>query len=277
MSDIVLFIDPRLKSYESFWDGEWAGNLHELVKKTPLVDAFDDLLVAWKGAADVHGQPWLTMETMKAFAKGLTEGYEPFAIRYVKMVSDCIRNKVHLESKKWRQIRTALNVMLQDMKVVNARSTKPEFSAKEFWDTRLANNREFGLVLAASQRMCYSALYFGYEHFLVDTYKLRLGKEKYRFPNARDFGTDLVSAFSKSVCDVCWNEPAIVVARLARNALAHAGGRETKELQKKRPHGLVVEKGKVFILPGHSKALFDLLKERITGFTTEAIKRLPKS
>ena len=78
MSDIVLFIDPRLKSYESFWDGEWAGNLHELVKKTPLVDAFDDLLVAWKRAADVHGQPWLTMETMKAFAKGLTEGYEPF-------------------------------------------------------------------------------------------------------------------------------------------------------------------------------------------------------
>ena len=151
------------------------------------------------------------------------------------------------------------------------------FRLKSF-DTRLANNREFGLVLAASPTHVLQHLVLWLRtlprgHLQVCIW----GRKNTRFPNARDFGTDLVSAFSKSVCDVCWNEPAIVVARLARNALAHAGGRETKELQKKRPHGLVVEKGKVFILPGHSKALFDLLKERITGFTTEAIKRLPKS
>jgi hypothetical protein len=175
-----------------------------------------------------------------------------------------------------KKVHTALKLLLQEMKKRNDNMPTMEFPGQEFWNTRLANNPEYGLVLEASQRMCYGALYFGYEHFLVGNYEVVTGEKDYEIYE-KTFAKHLTATFGQSICDTCWTpDHGIKVARSVRHALVHSGGRDTPYLQAMN-HGLRIENGKLCILPADTKALFGRLKDRVLRVTSKALDLLPKT
>ena len=71
----------------------------------------------------------------------------------------------------------------------------------------------------------------------------------------------------------CLCDDAITVARLVRNALAHHGGRVTKELGNVT-HGLEVENGVIQILADDTSRLFHLLKNRAYDLAARTLELL---
>lgn len=66
------------------------------------------------------------------------------------------------------------------------------------------------------------------------------------------------------------------IARLARHALSHAGGRVTDELHKYRPHhGFDIEGGELQVKATDTRQIFDQLKHRAFALVEAAIS-LPK-
>ena len=77
------------------------------------------------------------------------------------------------------------------------------------------------------------------------------------------------SAFGEEVTSHATDQ-VVNVARLARNAIVHAGGRLDDKLRGMQ-HGLVGEDGVLQIMAADTKRLFDELKERATKLTDKAI------
>ena len=60
-----------------------------------------------------------------------------------------------------------------------------------------------------------------------------------------------------------WDEEALKVARFARHSIAHTGGRAKEELLLLN-HSLFLEDGIITVTPSDNRALFSLLKAKVT-------------
>ena len=70
--------------------------------------------------------------------------------------------------------------------------------------------------------------------------------------------------------DACWSAAAVNVARLARHAIVHNGGRETSDLAR-TPHSLTVTDGYLQIMAPDTAALYGELKARVGQLVTTAL------
>jgi hypothetical protein len=84
--------------------------------------------------------------------------------------------------------------------------------------------------------------------------------DEYKSLNRKKFKSDFSAAFGEHLLKKCCDNSALDIARFARHALSHAGGRLTQELAS-TSHGFVVCDGRIHITPKDTKALFSLLKD----------------
>jgi hypothetical protein len=188
------------------------------------------------------------------------EGHEPVGAKLLAAM------KVRLSAKMGDSLRLMqgqqLDQVLQriDAEVRHALEKDCyEFDTESLWRSFLPNS-EFQFSPLGSQRLCYGAVYYAYEDFLLRTFKVVTGHVSYQI-RADDYARDFATTFGTALSHSCWSDPAVLIALLTRHALVHNSGRVTDRLSRQK-HSLRVEDGDFQIMPSDTKALFDLLKYR---------------
>ena len=266
-------IDEKHDSYQPFFDHASAQQIDQAASGPPLAMIVFDLCSIWKSVSNTHSLPLVMFELLKSFAKEYLGGRDYIGREYVKLLTRRLPGEVgSLSHMKRKQLGEAFERIYVD--IPKRESDVMDAVVVNVWKDEIMPNFDFTTSVWSSQRLCYGATYYAYEDFLVRTYRALVNKPDYRLPNAREFGVAFENAFTAELRDFCFSGE-VNVARLARNALAHNGGRETDELRKEK-HSLIVTDGEIQIMPSNNRALFDLLKERATRVVAEAILRLSK-
>ncbi len=271
----LMVIDPCMDSYRSFIDYEWARETDAYVADTLLSEPFFDLSRSWKEASNTHYMPWLMVQLMKSTTEGLARTHEPVGAQWVEAMAARLPAEMggSLRHMQMLELRKALQRI--EAEVSDAlRGKRLEVDPAGVWRS-LVSASEFQICLRGSQVLCYRAVYDAYEHFLLRIYKVVTGKTEYRI-RPKDFPKDLATALGTGVRDYCWSDSAVNVARVVRHALAHNGTRVTEDVRKLKPE-LRIEDGEIQIMPGDTKRLYDLLKQRVTRLVTEARLKLAAS
>lgn len=115
-------IDMRLDLYESFFDHAWAREVSGRVPPA-LDEAFDNLCLAWKEAANTHRLPWLLIEQLKGFAGGLLSNHKSHLARLVngvklKIVAELNGALIRADRKKVARFVEKID---RDLRVADAR------------------------------------------------------------------------------------------------------------------------------------------------------------
>ncbi|MBT6494529.1 MAG: hypothetical protein HOL01_08245 [Planctomycetaceae bacterium] len=252
-------IDNRLESYRSFFDRDWAKEINALVDGTQLDPLVFNLGIAWKGAANTHMMPWLLVDSIGGFADSFVNAHEPPTARLISALVTKLDDEVH--GKIRPMMRKELKAAIQRIsnQVDDAFESQPyRFDRDEYWMFYLEQS-EFQVSLIASQRLCYAGLFFGYEDFVVNCYKILTSVKRYQ--TGRSTNGDFEKAFGPEAAQFCWSDDKIQIARLVRNDLVHNGARISPKLQELK-HGLTVIDGELQILACDTSMLFHQLKKR---------------
>ena len=150
----------------------------------------------------------------------------------------------------------------------------PKLVPDAMWQEMLQNS-EFRFALIGSQRSCYGAVYYAYEDFLTRCIGLTKGETDYRLFRRKDFQREITAEFGSAVCDQCWDNAAVNLARVTRHAVVHNGCRVTdefKEAVKVAKYPFVVEGDEIQIMAPDTSSLFRLLKDRATLLISAALQ-----
>jgi len=265
-----LFYDKRMESYERFFDCAWAKTFFELVDGTKLKQPAFDLCLSWRGASNTYVLPWLLATMVQNTLQEKIQQKDPHAKKYITLVKNKILSEMRIlfQRDQRKDLQRVLEKLYKKSLAVSiAVKQIPVFQPNETWQAFLKNS-EFQFALLGSQRMCFGAVYYAYEDYLRQCVGLARGEANYRM--SRKFAEHLTSSFSKSICDLCWSNPKVNIARITRNVLVHNGCRETQELRNAK-HPFQVLNGEIQIMAEHTRLLFHALKERVTALTTDAI------
>ncbi len=99
---------------------------------------------------------------------------------------------------------------------------------------------------------------------------LAKGKPNYKADGMQALLADARKEFGDEVADFCLVDEQVEIARLARNALAHNGGKMNDKLQKK-DHGFFVVDGVLHVVAADNHRLFNMLKVRVSKIVEKAL------
>ena len=288
-NDVIdnVVIDPNLDSYEQFFDHAWCERMFEAVKNSPLKEAVDGLMVAWRSANGAHLLPWLMVQSLRRFAEGEGDGSLRYRANYsgevIKGIVNKLDKRMHYSLKREQRAtlkRVVAKIEEEAVQSLKAAQSQVEFPIAGYWDF-LIHTPEFPFCILGTQRINYGSLFFAYEDFLANVIRTKeptysSKKEQIKVAFATHFGTDLA--------DFCWNHDDVDLAKLVRHALAHNGGRFGTDLEKYRARFVEateitapllqgdkfnVVDGKIQITPCNTRHLFGILKERVTRIVEE--------
>jgi hypothetical protein len=264
-------IDDCLESYRTFFDHDWSRRIGELSSGTAIEKPVWTLAISWKAAANTNAMPWLMMHSMNNLWQSFVNGDHAFAPALVTALADRLPAEMgnSLSNMRRKQLANVVRQIAEQVKNATADATSA-IDLKTLWSDYLSPDiMEFHLSLWGSQRLCYGAVYHAYENFIRQCVGIARKEPEYRALFAK-LVTDGKATFGNDVITNCLEDQVVTVARLARNALAHNGGRMTEQLSR-IPHDLVVENDEIQILPLHTKQLFDDLKQRAFRLTETAV------
>jgi len=268
-----IVFDPRIESYQSFFDHAWAKTLSGLADGSKLDGLVVSLLANWKSAANTHTMPWLMIASLKGFAGGVLRSQvsasETAVAHLVRQVPEMMRDSLtHTKRRKLAMVMAAIGGRMKTRR----ECYDAELDMQSLFDEFLhcTGKKELELSLWGSQRMVYGAIYHVYENFVSHCVGLARNEPNYRAPNGKSLFAAAKSLFGDSIATYCLNDRAIINARLVRNALAHHGGKETPEL-KDAPHGITVVDGEIQVMPNDNRSLFDALKGRVVKLVDAAL------
>lgn len=266
-----LMIDPNLDSYGSLQDPQWAGRITAAAKGTPAEQVVLDLCAGWKAAMNTHVLPGLTIRILKSYHDGFATEPEPVAQNMASLILHRYREEHNEDvpphiSKRLRNLLIELQV---SAKAIRKRKFDT-FDAQEVWRS-FVNLPEFQFSIWGSQRLVYAAVYHAYEHFLVGSYMVATGRQKYRLRDGRS-DAELAQEFGQEICQACWLDQRIQNARIVRHALAHAGGRVTDEVRTQaNGHGIAIVDKQLHPMPKDTKALLNVLKPAALKLTRHLV------
>jgi hypothetical protein len=268
-------IDDRLEAYRPFFDHSWAEELFDIATAAPkLADIVFDLTLSLKGLSNTAAIPLSAVDVAQAYAKGHNLGRlsNSLTLKLVSHLAARVCQKVVMPEGDAASLKTIMLDIAEEF-YQKAEGKSVDFPRQELWDgfTKVVDGEEqetpkneFRLGLWACQRICFSGVFFAYEDFLVRCVQTQIGK-RVRSTD-KDFNKSCDDTLGHKLTSNCWTDQDVKVAKLIRNSLAHAGGRETSDLQKVR-HGIVVCDGSLQIMPEDVAKLFTLLKPRIKSIT----------
>jgi hypothetical protein len=281
-----VLIDPDLNSYEKFFDHVWCKQTFEAVRASPLKDAVNALMMAWRSTNGSHLLPWLMVESLRRYAGGEIEGSlryrADYAGKVVKGIVAKLEAQMHysLKPDQRRALRRVVAKIEEEAhQALKTAQAEVQFDVAGYWKS-LISTSEFPFCILGTQRINYGSLFFAYEDFLANVIRTKeptysSKKEWISVAFARHFGAPLTN--------YCWDDE-VNLARLVRNALAHNGGRFGSDLENYRPrfvdatgttNPLLQENqfnlvdGKIQITPRNTSHLFGVLKARVRKIVEE--------
>lgn len=265
-------IETRLELYNSFFDHAWA---REMTGRVPLrlADAFDSLCLAWKEAANTHRLPWLMIHQMEQFAGGFMRRSQPDTAEMIVKFRDWLLSEMDGELKRVEKkaVIAAIKKIDQGLRVAS-QVKDAHFPAVEYWND-LIGKSEFRLSISGSQGQTFCALVFGYEWFLVGSFRALGGPEKYK-PSEDRFWSEFGKLLGGDPKAVYWDDQAVRIARTARNSIAHLGGKAKPDLLAEE-HGLFISpEGIISVQPTNNRDLFEALRAKVTQLVEEATPKL---
>lgn len=272
MSDeptVSIRIDDRLDEYRPFFDQDWAERIDRLTAGTKLAEPVFNLSIHWRAAANTSAMPWLVCQASQSQWGRFLHHQEPFSQRITDVLVDRLAEEMGDSISKAKQQRLSDAIQRIGHEVHAQPEDALQFDAQTLWKG-LLEEPEFQLAIWGSQRLAYSAIYHAYEHLVRETIALATGNPAYRGRRIHALTRDARRLFGPKIAHSCLGSPAVMAARLVRNALAHDGGRETESL-KSLAHGLTVEQGVLQIMASDTRELFDLLKMRAWKLVRQAV------
>lgn len=266
-------IDDRLEAYRSFYDHDWSRNLHEQSKSAcKLREMVLDLCITIKGIGRTAEIPSIAVTLTESYVTSfkLHQLSDSDSMRLINHLAARIEQEVVLKPADLMAVKTAM-LKIADKARQDVAGMSMPFPKQELWDSMIkvlhndpdhAAKNEFRVGIVACQRICFSGLYFAYEDFLVRCIATKLGRDIRA--TDRDFAASCDQALGKSLASQCRGDSKISAAKKVRDALAHAGGRETQKLRDHKNHGYLVADGIIQILPEDVSGLFQEIKPRIT-------------
>lgn len=270
--------DPQRNAYKSFFDHDWAGQILELTADTLIRSSVERLLVQWKAWSLTHAMPWLMTESIQRHGEGLIGSSNSIAqpvtaaidLRLIQLIGEPLSRGMQ------ERIRTATHTLASEVLVVErqAKDHARNIDRRDEMWSEFLGREEFCLMLWGCQRMCYACVYFAYEEFVRECVQLaggELDKEKWApISKVIKLATRL---FGPQVTAQCLTNDRVTIAGLARNCLAHAGGKVSPQLRA-LPHNFEVEDDIIQIRAEDTVALFNDLRDRVRVLA-DAMLRIP--
>ncbi|MHC4405717.1 MAG: hypothetical protein ACYTG0_39225 [Planctomycetota bacterium] len=259
-----LFLDDRLESYRNFFSDDWGHRIDALVNGAPTLEVLVfDLMMDWRGAAYTVSFPAQMLEHFRSFAEGFVRDPEPntgilrladnVLARFSRDLPE-LRAEPELQRKLHEQFVTVAAELKEAQDKVQL-----EFPVEQLWQDYLGHH-VFRITIWSSLRICYVAIYNAYDNFLGQCTSVAHNGAEVRTTDRNSFNPKFRAAFGDTAFHKCWANNDINVARLARHALSHAGGRETAKLSR-QSHNFRVEDGVIHITPIDVKLLYSTLKD----------------
>jgi hypothetical protein len=252
-------IENRFDSYKTFFDRQWADRLIKTAATTVFGRAAFDFIVATRHAANTHMLPWLVVDQLRHFYRGVMEQDEPFAVQLANAA--ILKLEVERGEGLPGDVSRHIRVILREASVETMRKRKrvaDGFNIQSVWEEYL-ESKEFSYCIVGSQRLVYGALYFAYEDFLARL--VRIAGNKPDFELIERTSPAIAAHFGDAALNDCWKCAPIMTARLVRHALVHNGARLTKNLAKIE-HGLQISEDEIYIMPGDTRRLFRGIRDR---------------
>jgi hypothetical protein len=267
------WVESDLDLYATFFEHGWAQEMARRLSSTKLESAFDNLCMAWKEAANTHRLPWLMIMQVKAFVGGYRKEQRPYGVRLIEALKARLTKELggslrHMQKKKIDEVLERIDDELRERE----KGEKVALDTVGYWN-QLIGESEFQLSIWGSQRLSYCALIFAYEWFVVSCFRLLGGLEKVK-PNEEKFWKGFQTMLGRDVKPDYWDDKPVKIARLARNCIAHLGGKAKQDLLDESPPLFISDEGIITIQPSDTRGLFTLLKGKATSLIDEALPKL---
>ncbi|NQU20477.1 MAG: hypothetical protein HQ567_04285 [Candidatus Nealsonbacteria bacterium] len=272
-----IFVDDRLESYRNFFSDDWGHRMDALVNDAAtLRELVFDLMMDWRGAAYTVSFPAQMLEHFRGFAEGFANDSEPNTgiLSLVDTLLAKVSRDLHelpAEPQLQRKLREKFVKVAAELKEAQD-AVQQTLPVEQLWQDYLGHD-VFQMTLWSSLRICYVAIYNAYDNFVGQCTSVACNGERTR-TTTRDFKQKFKSAFGDPAFQRCWGNSGIHVARLARHALSHAGGRKTDALSR-QSHNFRVEDGVIHVTPSDVKELYSTLKDAAFGLA-EVAKHKPE-
>lgn len=266
-------VDVRLDAYRNFFSDDWGERITELTASaTKLSEIVFDVLMEWRAAAYTVSLPVTILEHMRAYHNAYVKTGEinTTLLRLAEAIPPKLAQKIPEltdEPSLIRRLQVELVKLGAEMEEAPGRAAV-EFPIDDTWKSYLEDH-VYQLSLWGSQRICYVAIYNSYENFLSRAVCIAQSIDSCRTGD-REFKKLFADSFGVALREKCWTASDINIARLARHALSHAGGRETDPLAKQK-HPFAVVDGRIQVMPDQTKDLFSLLKDSVYALAEKAV------
>ena len=256
-----MFVDDRLMSYKSFFDHAWAKRLFDLTNGSALEIPSLDLCATWRGVANAAAMPWILATSVSAGIQGAATS-EPLGLKWVGVVHDKLLTEIgELQADVENRIKAALDKLFAHTCHAFQTAMNHEVCTPDSVWSEMFRVFEWPIALWGSQRMCYCTIVFAYEDFVQKAIGIAFNDVAYT-TNRRNIGDDINEAFDANIRASIWDHDQVKIARFARNAIAHNGGRLSPEL-KQLPHNFRVDGSGIQIVPEDVRMLIQRLGENV--------------
>jgi len=266
----VFTHDERLEAYNIQLTRGFAKRITSEADKSPvLAEVVYDFVLALRAVGITASLPFTVVSQMNKFVDAYMRATpEPVGKKIAGAITARLVREVGIDDPDLRN-RIAAKCLEIGASAHHLRTNFSPFSADDIWNM-YRNEKGFQIALTESQRIGFVATYNAYESFLIRCLAIALARPTLRKGSDDKFQESFHSAFGKDACRFCWEDTEIQLFRAARHALAHAGGRETKELIR-LGHPFSVKTDTIQIAPGHLQYAINLVEQKSEHLVANAL------
>lgn len=278
MSDEVIrkvYVHTTPDSYRNFMSDDWAERINAFTLPAPkLSELVFDVVLDWRAAAYAVSLPAMLPEQVKGYHDSFVNSGD-INTTLLRLAEGICRKlarripEVTSDPELIRRLQAEIVNLGSDLEAAKS-GTEIEMPLDKLWEEYI-KLPAFYLGLWGSQRVGYVSIYNAYDNFVVEMVKVALSPPRCRSSDS-GFNNQFAIAFGEPLKAKCWTDGRLNIARAARHALSHAGGRVTKELADLRPkHDFVVEDDRIQVTPEKTKELYGLLKDCVSALAEKAV------
>jgi hypothetical protein len=259
-----IFIDDRMESYRNFFGDDWGQSMEALTAAAPKLDRLVlDLMLDWRGAAYTVSFPAIMLDLFRSFAEGYVNDPEPNTslLRLADSLLAALSQKlpeISADPQLQRKLRETHVAMAAELRDAQSK-VRMEFPIDQIWHDYVKHH-VYRITIWSSLRICYVAIYNAYDNYVCQCISTANNGLEVQTTPKKNFNAKFKGAFGEQAFQKCWANSDIIIARLARHSLSHAGGRETRKLAD-RSHHIHVLDGVLQIAPKDVKELYVTLKD----------------
>lgn len=277
-----ISIDDRFDSYRTIFNHAWAGEIEDATNGTRLDPLVFALGMSWRAAANTHVLPWLVVNSLNKFWESYAQ-HMGFTPRFVGAMATEIPRRMEgtrISNMQRKALAKAVQEFADQIHQTLQNNPDPELSSESLWEQFLDPSCwEFRVSIWGSQQLVFGAIFFAYENFVTELVTVGNAavpgyKPPLRYGALVEHAKTLLDPVDPTVVQRCLEDQFVTVTRLARNCLAHRGGRESDELRK-TGHGLAVVDGVINIMAPDNENALRGLEERVSSLVQAAL-RLPQ-